>query len=78
MRSSWCIFREAMYHGYHERLYFYVLKQTGSSFLAEEVVQQTFLKCGSLRGQLPETVPVPALLLRIASATLIDLLPTGK
>ncbi|MET6997012.1 RNA polymerase sigma-70 factor [Chitinophaga defluvii] len=65
---------EAMYHCYHEQLYFYVLKQTGSQFLAEEVVQQTFLKCWTSRMQLPEDVPVTAILLQIAGSSLIDLL----
>lgn len=57
---------------YHEKLYFYVYGKTKSSFCAEEVVQQTFIKLWQYRASLNEAISIDAQIFRIAKTTLID------
>ena len=59
---------------YHEKLYFYVVKHTNSTYLAEETVQMTFIKCWEKRESLSADVDLSRQLFRIAKSTLIDLL----
>jgi RNA polymerase sigma-70 factor (ECF subfamily) len=59
---------------YHEKLYFYILKKTASTYLAEEVVQLTFIKLWNNRTNLSEEYSISTQLYRIATTTLIDLI----
>lgn len=65
------VFNQVFYQ-YHERLYFYVLNKTKSSFSAEEVVQITFIKLWQNRHSLNEDISLDAQIFRIAKTTLID------
>jgi RNA polymerase sigma-70 factor (ECF subfamily) len=67
------VFQQVFYE-YHERLYFYFLGKTKSTYLAEETVQITFIKFWNYRESLNEELSVYTQLFRIASTTLIDLL----
>jgi|HubBroStandDraft_1064217.scaffolds.fasta_scaffold111278_2 RNA polymerase sigma-70 factor (family 1) len=59
---------------YHEKLYFYTLGKTKSSYLAEETVQLTFIKLWRCRSSLNPEISLSIQLFRIARTTLIDLL----
>lgn len=65
---------EQVYALHHEKLYFYILNKTGSKYIAEEVVQLTFIKLWNYRQSLSTTITIDAQLFRIAKTTLIDLL----
>jgi RNA polymerase sigma-70 factor (ECF subfamily) len=65
---------EKVYSLHHEKLYFYILKKTTSTYLAEEVVQLTYIKLWNYRERLSEEIPLEVQLFRIAKTTLIDLL----
>ena len=65
---------EQVYALHHEKLYFYILKKTSSSYIAEEVVQMTFIKLWNYRQRLSEEFSLEVQLFRIAKTTLIDLL----
>ena len=62
------------YQRYAEKLYFYVIKHTRSSYLAEETVQMTFIKLWENRAGLAADVDLSQQIFRIAKSTMIDLL----
>lgn len=66
-------FAEAFHHHY-ERVYLYVLKKTGSAYLAEETTQLSFVKLWQYRHSLQEQIPFLSQLFRIARTTMIDLI----
>lgn len=63
-----------VYHKYHERFYYFVLKQTASTDIAEEVVQQTFIKLWENKEKLSEEFTIDTQLARITRSILIDTL----
>ena len=65
---------EEVYHKYHNRFYFYVLKNTASENLAEEVVQMSFIKIWEKRAELSAAFPIEVQIARIARSIMIDLL----
>lgn len=65
---------ERTYHEYHQRLYFFVLKRTSSVDMAEEVIQQTFIKLWETRQNLSSDFPIAIQLARITRTMLIDVL----
>lgn len=65
------IFKE-VFQQYHQKLYFYVLSKTKSSFYAEEVVQITFIKLWQYRASLNDDISIDEQIFRIAKTTLID------
>jgi RNA polymerase sigma-70 factor (family 1) len=65
---------DKLYHDYHARLYFYVLKHTQSAFLAEETVQVTFIKIWENADKLNAGLPLSIQVFRIAKNTMIDLI----
>jgi RNA polymerase sigma-70 factor (family 1) len=65
---------EKVYKQYHTKLYFYVLKHTQSSFLAEETVQLTFIKLWENRQDLSASHDLSTQIFRTAKSTMIDLL----
>ncbi len=65
---------ELLFTQYHEKLYFFILKKTDSQYLAEETVQETFIKLWEYRSSLKAGIPISAQLFRIAQTTLIDLI----
>lgn len=67
------LFFQQVFNEYHEKLYFYVLKKTGSEYMAEEVVQITFIKLWNSKENLNESYSISTQLFRIAKTTLIDL-----
>ena len=67
------IFKQ-VFNDYHEKLYSYVLKKTHSEYLAEEVVQLTFIKLWNYKTNLNEEYSISTQLYRIATTTLIDLI----
>lgn len=62
------------YFAYHARLYYYVIKFTRSTWLAEETVQLSFVKLWETRENLSSSHSLSSQLFRIAKSTLIDLL----
>jgi RNA polymerase sigma-70 factor (family 1) len=65
---------EQVYHLYHNRLYYYVLKHTRSAYLSEEAVQLSFIKMWENRKQLSPHFELSVQLFRIARSITIDLL----
>jgi RNA polymerase sigma-70 factor (family 1) len=63
---------------YHEKLYFYILGKTKSSYLTEEAVQLTFIKLWRYRSSLNPEISLSIQLFRIARTTLIDLLRSNE
>jgi RNA polymerase sigma factor (sigma-70 family) len=67
------VFRE-LYDAYHEKLYFFVLKHTRSSFLAEETVQLSFIRIWEKADKLSAEADLSSQIFRIAKSVMIDLL----
>lgn len=67
------VFADA-FHQHYERVYLYVLKKTGSAYLAEETTQLSFVKLWQYRHSLREDIPFLTQLFRIARTTMIDLI----
>ena len=65
---------EELYYTYHERFYFYILKNTQSEALAEEVVQMAFMKLWENRKKLSYGFPIEVQLARIVRSLMIDAL----
>jgi RNA polymerase sigma-70 factor (family 1) len=65
---------EQVYHQYHARLYYFVLKHTRSTYLSEEAVQLTFIKMWENRRNLSTQFDLSVQLFRIARSITIDLL----
>ena len=63
---------KAIYARYHAKLYQYIYNRTQSSYLAQEVVQLTFIKLWENRSKLSEEFAIDIQLFRIAKTTLID------
>jgi RNA polymerase sigma-70 factor (ECF subfamily) len=63
---------EEVYYQFHERLYWYVWKRTNSETLAEDVVQESFMKFWDTRENLSLAFPLEVQLARIVRTTLID------
>lgn len=63
-----------LYQRLHQKLYFYVLKQTSSAYIAEEIVQITFIKLWEYRASLSDAIAIDSQVFRIAKTSLIDLL----
>jgi RNA polymerase sigma-70 factor (ECF subfamily) len=63
-----------LFNEYHQKVYFYVLSKTHSTYIAEEATQITFIKLWDYRHRLDESEPVSKLIFHIAKATTIDLL----
>ena len=72
-KSNLLVFNE-VYHAHHKKIYFFILRKTRSSFIAEETTQLTFIKCWKYRESLSEDVDISIQLFRIARTTMIDLL----
>lgn len=64
---------EQVFDEYHHKLYFFVLGRTHSIYLAEETVQETFVKLWRYRSSLKEEIPISTQIFRIARTVLIDL-----
>jgi RNA polymerase sigma-70 factor (family 1) len=65
---------EEVYYKYHERFYFYVLKNTSSDVLAEEVVQMSFIRIWEKRVELSNAFPIEVQIARVARSIMIDAL----
>ena len=65
---------QAVYHAQKDKLYFYFLSKTASSYLAQELVQQTFIKLWLYRDRLSLDITLEIQLFRIGRTTMIDLL----
>ncbi|RPE09259.1 sigma-70 family RNA polymerase sigma factor [Chitinophaga lutea] len=63
-----------VYHQYHNKLYFFVLKHTQSVYLAEETVQLTFIKLWEKKESLSGDYELSFQVFRIARSIMIDLL----
>lgn len=59
---------------FHQKIYYYVLSKTKSTYLAEEVTQLTLIKLWKNRTRLQENVSLPSQVIQIAKTTCIDLL----
>ncbi len=65
------IFKQ-VFDQYHEKLYYFIVSKTKSTYIAEEVVQLTFIKLWQHRENLNEALHISSQLFRIAKTTLID------
>jgi RNA polymerase sigma-70 factor (family 1) len=63
---------QQVFNQYHGKLYFFVFNKIKSDYLAEEIVQDTFIKLWKYRETLHESFSISTQLYRIASTTLID------
>lgn len=61
-----------IYAEYHHRLYFFIKKKTRSDFLAEEVVQLTFIKLWNCKGTLKSNIDLSLQLFHMAKQVMID------
>lgn len=71
MNENEAAFQE-VFNQYHEKLYFYIYTKTKSEYLAEEVVQLSFIKLWKYRKSLNPSLAFSTQLYRIATTTLID------
>ncbi|MGY0038982.1 sigma-70 family RNA polymerase sigma factor [Pedobacter sp. NJ-S-72] len=65
---------EKFYRCWHAKVYTYFLQKTKSAYMAEELVQLTFIKLWNFRHTLKEEIPFEAQLFTIARTTLLDML----
>lgn len=65
-----------LYNAYHRRVYNYIYSKTKSEYLAEEVVQLTFIKIWERRMSFPENINLAALVFQVANSALVDLIRT--
>lgn len=63
---------EATYSLYKDKLYFWLLGKMRSEYWAQEILQQTFVKCWINRDNLSETLDIDTQLFRIARSLMID------
>ena len=63
-----------VFNEYHGKVHAYVLKKTASLYIADEVLQLTFVKLWNYRHTLNEDLPLLSQVFRIARTTMIDLL----
>ncbi|MDO1450270.1 sigma-70 family RNA polymerase sigma factor [Rhodocytophaga aerolata] len=64
---------EEVYHTYHQKVYSYFIKHTGSTFLSEELVQLTFIKLWkNFARSMAAEISVSSQIFCIARSTLID------
>ncbi|MEO8405395.1 MAG: sigma-70 family RNA polymerase sigma factor [Chitinophagaceae bacterium] len=63
-----------LFHQYHQKVYFFILSKSKSSYIAEETTQLTFIKLWNYRHHLDESLPLSQQIFRIARTTLIDVL----
>lgn len=63
---------EATYSLYKDKLYFWLLGKMKSEYWAQEILQQTFVKCWTNRDSLSETLDIDTQLFRIARSLMID------
>ncbi|MGM9476546.1 sigma-70 family RNA polymerase sigma factor [Pedobacter sp. GSP4] len=63
---------QTVYSLYNQKLYAYVLKKTNSAYMAEEVVQLTFIRLWEKRENLSSVHSLSAQIFRIAGTILID------
>jgi RNA polymerase sigma-70 factor (family 1) len=61
-----------VYHSFHGKLYAFVYKRTSSHYLAEEVVQQAFIRLWERRSLLSAEVPLSTQLFQMARTIMID------
>ncbi|QNR84760.1 sigma-70 family RNA polymerase sigma factor [Pedobacter riviphilus] len=61
-----------LYALYNKKLYFFILKKSGSAYMAEEVVQLTFIRLWNKRKSIPLEVPAYTIISRMAYTILID------
>ncbi len=67
------VFRE-VFETYHRKLYQNIFSKTRSAYLAEEVVQLTFIKFWEYRSRISQEYALSTQLYRIAATTLVDML----
>lgn len=65
---------QQVFNEYHEKLYSFILNKSKSEYLAEEVVQITFIKLWKYKSSLNEDFAISTHLFRIGITTHIDLL----
>jgi RNA polymerase sigma factor (sigma-70 family) len=65
---------ETSYMVWHSKVYLYFYQKTRSIYMAEELVQLTFIKLWNFRHTLDEALPLEAQLFTIARTTLLDYL----
>lgn len=63
---------EAFYTQYKDKLYFWLFGKMKSEYWAQEIMQQTFVKCWITRGNLSPEVEADVQLFRIARSLMID------
>lgn len=64
----------SVFDEYHMRVYAYVMKKTGSEYIAEEAMQITFVKLWKYRRSLKRDTRLFTQVFRIASSAMIDLI----
>ena len=72
-QSNEKVFEKTFEH-WHARLYTYFHHKTHSDYIAEELVQLTFIKLWNFRHTLKEDLPFEAQLFTIARSTMLDFL----
>lgn len=63
---------EKSYSIWHSKVFMYFFQKTKSNYMAEELVQLTFIKLWNFRHTLNEQLPLEAQLFTIARTTLLD------
>ena len=65
---------EKTYLSWHAKVYAYFMLKTNSTYMAEELVQLTFIKLWNFRHTLNTALPIEAQLFTIARTTMLDFL----
>jgi len=63
---------QSVYRLYNQKLYAYILKKTNSEYMAEEVVQLTFIRLWEKRKNLSAEYSISAQIFKMAGTILID------
>ncbi len=63
---------QSVYRLYNQKLYAYILKKTNSEYMAEEVVQLTFIRLWEKRRNLSAEYSISAQIFKMAGTILID------
>jgi RNA polymerase sigma-70 factor (family 1) len=71
------VFRQ-VFDEYHRRVYAYIYKKTGSTYMAEETMQLTFVKLWKYRRSLDAGLGLSTHIFRMATTTMIDLIRSER
>jgi len=74
LKAGDTFFFEMIFTEYHAKVYFFVFHKTRSTFIAEETVQETFIKLWKYKTSLNDSIYLSTQIFHIARSVMIDIL----